>query len=35
VTYVSSSYKYCIAYKLILEERDERQRARESAKTAK
>jgi membrane-bound lytic murein transglycosylase MltF len=32
VTYVSSIYKYYIAYKLVLEEREERQRAREGEK---
>ena len=35
VTYVSNIYKYYIAYKLVLEERDERQRAREAEKTPK
>jgi len=35
VTYVSSIYKYYIAYKLVLEEREERQRAREGEKPPK
>ena len=35
VTYVSSIYKYYIAYKLVLEGREERQRAREGEKAPK
>ncbi|HTS00936.1 MAG TPA: transglycosylase SLT domain-containing protein, partial [Thermoanaerobaculia bacterium] len=35
VTYVSNIYKYYIAYKLVLEEREERQRAREAEKAPK
>ena len=35
VTYVSNIYKYYIAYKLVAEEREERQRAREGEKPPK
>jgi membrane-bound lytic murein transglycosylase MltF len=35
VTYVSSIYKYYVAYKLILEQREERQKARDEVKDSK
>ena len=35
VTYVSNIYKYYVAYKLILEQREERQKARDEVKGSK